>query len=97
LMQVEKLPLPNLVKIDVEGVELEVIQGMTKVIAKARPILLYEIDDDKKDAFDRRWKELDEYVASLGYEIVHLAASYPHLAWNVGHSLAMPREGSVAK
>lgn len=87
----EKLPLPNFVKIDVEGVELEVIQGMARTIAEARPILLYEVDDGAKDSFLRRWGELDEQVKQLGYDIIRLADSYPNIDWNVGHSLAIPR------
>lgn len=88
----DNLRLPNFVKIDVEGVELEVVQGMTKTITTSKPVLLYEIDDGDKTSFVRRWRELDEYVSLLGYEIIHLEDSYPHLAWNVGHSLAVPRE-----
>ena len=88
----EKLRMPTFVKIDVEGLELEVIQGMTKTIATARPILLYEVDDEKKDSFLRRWAELDEYVERLGYQIIHLEDSYPLLDWHVGHSLALPRK-----
>lgn len=87
----EHLRKPDLVKIDVEGVELEVLRGMTKTIAESKPILLYEVDDGKKETFDRRWKELDDYVATFGYRITHLKASYANNEWNVGHSLAVPR------
>jgi FkbM family methyltransferase len=86
----ENLPRPDFVKIDVEGVELEVMQGMSKTIAESKPVLLYEVDDGKKQSFERRWKELDDYVAAFGYHITHLKPSYPDLVWNVGHSLALP-------
>jgi FkbM family methyltransferase len=88
----ERLRMPNFVKIDVEGVELAVLQGMTGTIAAARPVLLYEVDDGNRESFDRRWAELDDFVSGLGYEIIHLEDSYPTLHWNVGHSLALPRE-----
>lgn len=87
----EKLPRPDFVKIDVEGVEPEVIQGMIRTISEARPILLYEVDDGDKDSLMRRWGELDEQVKALGYEIVRLPDSYPTIDWHVGHSLARPR------
>jgi FkbM family methyltransferase len=91
LIPAENLLAPTFVKIDVEGLELEVIQGMTKTIAVAKPVLLYEIDDGNREAFLRRWQEVDDHVAALGYEVTHLADSYANLKWNVGHSLAFPK------
>lgn len=88
----ENLRMPSFVKIDVEGVELAVLQGMARTIAAAKPVLLYEVDDGNKKSFELRWKELDEFVSGLGYEIIHLGNSYPTLDWNVGHSLALPRQ-----
>jgi len=40
-----RLPFPDLVKIDVEGFELEVLKGMAKTIQKQAPILFVAIDD----------------------------------------------------
>jgi len=90
LIPAEKLPKPSVVKIDVEGVEMEVMQGMSKTITESRPVLLYEVDDGRKDSFNRRWKELDDYVAGFGYGINHLKSSYANSGWNVGHTLALP-------
>ena len=36
------LPLPDVVKIDVEGHELKVFQGMQNTISKSRPVIFYE-------------------------------------------------------
>jgi FkbM family methyltransferase len=90
----EQLPPPTFVKIDVEGAELEVIQGMVATIARCAPTLLYEIDDQDKVAFERRWNELDAEVSKLGYQVTRLEDGYPNLNWNVGHSLAVPRNKS---
>ena len=61
-----------------------------KTIEASKPVLLYEVDDEDLDEFGRRWAELDARVSALGYEIHHLNDSYPTIAWNVGHSLALP-------
>ena len=91
LARTEKLRSPDFIKIDVEGAELEVLRGMSGILARARPILLYELDDGDKASFDRRWKELDDYVKrSFGYEIQRLENSYANEHWFVGHSLALP-------
>jgi FkbM family methyltransferase len=37
------LPLPNLIKIDVEGAEVDVLAGAAETIHKARPILMIEL------------------------------------------------------
>jgi FkbM family methyltransferase len=93
----KNLRLPTFVKIDVEGLELEVMQGMTKTIETAMPILLYEVDDGDREKFLNRWTALDKYVQGLGYDIVHLDNSYANRVWNVGHTLALPipRAGSL--
>lgn len=39
----EKLPLPDILKIDVEGAELEVLKGATKLLSKHKPIVLCEV------------------------------------------------------
>ncbi len=82
------LRVPDFVKIDVEGAEIEVIQGMSETLTHYKPIVLYEIDDKERVTFLRRWDELDKVVSSLGYQITRLEPAYPGLAWNVGHSLA---------
>ena len=92
LIDRKNLRPPSFVKIDVEGVELDVLAGMSKTIASSKPILLYEVDDGSRDSFQRRWSELDAYVTDLGYEVAHLRPSYGNVGWNVGHSLAIPRE-----
>ena len=39
----QRLPAPTFVKIDVEGFELEVIDGMVSTIERCMPTLLYEV------------------------------------------------------
>jgi FkbM family methyltransferase len=89
-IKAERLPAPHFVKIDVEGAELDVIEGMARTIAESRPALLYEVDDGDRERFDRRWTELDDRVTALGYRVMRLGQSYPNRNWFVGHSLARP-------
>jgi len=42
----ESIPLRNIVKIDVEGFELQVLKGMKQTLIKARPILLIESQNE---------------------------------------------------
>jgi FkbM family methyltransferase len=51
---------PSVIKIDVEGHELQVLKGATEIIKKYRPSLLIEIVD-----YDT--SEIPEYLKSLGY------------------------------
>ena len=63
LLERECLPLPSLVKIDVEGAESKVLEGASTVLAKARPLVLLEAHG---------WRQADGCKAlllALGYEV----------------------------
>lgn len=57
---------PELIKIDVEGHELEVLEGLGGVLARARPTVLVEVLTE-----DRLSEALDVF-GRLGYEAVHI-------------------------
>lgn len=57
------LPLPHLIKIDVEGFEWEVISGASTIIAKSRPLIYYEALTLKN--FDK----IHDRLINLGYEL----------------------------
>jgi FkbM family methyltransferase len=90
LMDSLSLPQPSFVKIDVEGVEMQVLEGMARTIDESMPALLYEVDDGNRETFERRWQELDDFAVSRGYQVSRLKSSYPNTGWFVGHSLALP-------
>jgi hypothetical protein len=54
-------PGPGLIKIDVEGMEAEVIRGAQRAISEHRPVLYVENNGDESVAL---WSALDE----IGYE-----------------------------
>ncbi len=42
---------PSMIKIDVEGMELKVLNGLKQTLERCRPVLLVEVDNDNEDAF----------------------------------------------
>jgi FkbM family methyltransferase len=84
-----KIKPPKLVKIDVEGAEIEVLRGMDHTISKYRPIIVCEIDSKDKSKFDLKQKRIQDFLESKGYKIKTLKNSYPGIKWYVKHSLAI--------
>ncbi|BAU63254.1 methyltransferase FkbM family protein [Stanieria sp. NIES-3757] len=85
-----QLTPPNVVKIDVEGAELDVLQGMLQTIKQYRPIIIYEVDADKVDSFQQKNELIAALIASLNYQIVPLENSYQEINWHVGHAISFP-------
>jgi len=68
ISQIQRL---KLIKIDVEGMEKQVLAGSLKIIKKFKPILYVENDRQEKS------QSLIEYIQSLGYELYwHLPKLY---------------------
>lgn len=62
------LPLPNLIKIDVEGHELKVFNGSQNIITKGRPVIFYE--SMHGSGFDL----IFDFLKSLNYTIYYYPA-----------------------
>ena len=84
LVSAGELPPPTLVKIDVEGAELSVIEGMRSTIEHHRPAVVCELHDTGA--------EVAGAFAGLGYEVANLEGKHPvdSATGNV-HALATPR------
>jgi FkbM family methyltransferase len=81
---------PDLIKIDVEGAELIVVQGMSHTLESVEPLLLVELHDTKLGYI--------EFVESIDYRARVIDGDSPELAEadrNV-HTLAWPRERDMA-
>ncbi len=64
---------PEMIKIDVEGFELEVLKGAQELIKQNLPVLILEISDWRKNAHDSS-SEIVEYVKKLGpYKVFKLS------------------------
>ena len=83
-------PAPTLVKIDVEGTEIEVLRGMVNVLRRDRPVVIVEIDDSSQQGYDSKLVPSMEFIRSFGYDIEVLADSYAGDDWLVGHFVATP-------
>ncbi len=53
---------PDIVKIDVQGLELEVLRGMEQMLKASRPILMVEAD------YPETYGAISEFLQSLGYQ-----------------------------
>ncbi|WP_417526082.1 FkbM family methyltransferase [Marinovum sp.] len=60
---------PDFIKIDVEGMELQVLAGLSGVLERARPVMMVEVDNSVEAAF------LD-WVAAQGYAVVSTHQRY---------------------
>lgn len=67
-----KLPLPNFIKIDVEGHEYYAIEGATKTLQESKPILFIEIalhlGNIGRDFTNKNFDKIFTKLESLGYE-----------------------------
>ncbi|MEO7197684.1 MAG: FkbM family methyltransferase [Solirubrobacterales bacterium] len=66
------LPTPDLVKIDVEGLEFDVLQGMKETIGEHKPALFIEIHGSGAEAKQVNAERVVSFVASHGYEMWHI-------------------------
>lgn len=66
-------PVPQVVKMDIEGGEVLALRGMTRVLHEARPVLLLELHGPEAAAV--AWDILN----SRDYRIYRMKASYPEV------------------
>ncbi len=86
-----RLRPPSLIKIDVEGAELEVLRGMTDTLRTQAPLLIVELDDATEQGLAAKTRALAALLDGLDYGLAPLAPSYPGAGWSVAHFLAQPR------
>ena len=83
---------PDLVKIDVEGGELEVLQGAQRLLARARPDVIFE---SWPSALERR--RLFGFFAALGYTVHDVAVDQRSAALGLERFLGRPGNNFVAR
>lgn len=67
------LPVPSFVKIDVEGMELDVLRGMRRLLRSARPALYIEMHGATPDEKRANARRVLEELAASGYgDVTHV-------------------------
>jgi len=82
---------PDSVKIDVEGVELEVLDGMGDTLTRHRPVVVCELDAATAPGVEDKVGRVTERLEALGYGVSPLAPAYAGTGWHVVHVVATPR------
>lgn len=83
LVRSSELPPPTLVKIDVEGAEIAVLDGMRETIASHRPAIICELHDTHR--------EFVELMSAVGYRLINLEGTIPIGREGASaHALALP-------
>lgn len=60
---------PDIIKIDVEGAELEVLKGAKNILKREKPVIFIEIHPESlKNDFNSSKKEIIAFLKNLGYE-----------------------------
>jgi FkbM family methyltransferase len=57
---------PSFLKIDVEGMEIDVLQGLQRLIARCKPKIFIEIDNVNRELFND-WREQHGYLIAESY------------------------------
>lgn len=88
----QEAPQPMVVKIDVEGAEINVLRGMRETLRQVRPLILYELDDNDAKRLAEKARSCAAFLVEAGYEIRQLDDGYPNIDWLVAHYVATPKE-----
>ena len=66
-----ELPVPDFIKIDVEGYQLEVLRGAEHCLKTYTPLLMAELKD-VGETNHTDFSEIEQYVVSLGYRLYEI-------------------------
>jgi FkbM family methyltransferase len=70
--------VPALIKIDVEGAELGVLQGARRTLAEHHPLIVFEHGLGSADHYGTRPEDVYDLLEQLGYRIFDLQGSGPY-------------------
>ena len=89
----DSMPRIDVIKVDIQGSELNMLKGAEAILRSRQPILIFELEEDRLVPLNASSAAVVEYVTSLGYDVYLLAEKYPsdHIAFPAG-KLAKLRE-----
>lgn len=90
-----ELAPPRLVKIDVEGAEMDVLLGMERTLRDHAPTLVLELDDATQSQCESKVGTCRGFLESLGYRTEPLPNSYRDGKWYVRHFVATRESDDV--
>jgi FkbM family methyltransferase len=88
LVELRRIRPPNVVKIDVEGAEKEVLQGMLRVLKECGPKIILEVDDAVEARCVGKLESCRKFLEDLHYRCEVLPKSYKDGGWFVRHLVA---------
>lgn len=95
LDDLQNLPPPDFVKIDVEGNDYQVMLGMTKTITKYRPTLFVELHGLGPQMKMQNAERIIQFLTTFGYKLFHVE-TWHSVTWSQtpfeGHILARASE-----
>lgn len=83
-------PAPTMVKIDVEGAELAVLAGASRLLTQRPPVVLCEVDDPSSSGAEHRAELVRAVLERVGYRVEMLERSYVRSRSTVLHLLGAP-------
>ncbi|MFV0317408.1 MAG: FkbM family methyltransferase [Microthrixaceae bacterium] len=79
---------PDLIKIDVEGYEFPVLDGIEPLFTRRRPVMIIELDAPDDSELAVRCDQMVRRLCALGFTVEHLEPSYVGTDWSVAHLFA---------
>ena len=78
---------PSIIKLDVEGFELQVLEGAHSCLSQYKPRLWLEVHPNALAAQGRHWKEVIENLKSIGYRTMNFYRDYDLLTRDLAFHL----------
>jgi hypothetical protein len=86
-----KFPMPDVIKIDVEGAELEVLSNQVRMLTEVRPVIVCEVGANTADEITALLTSASYYLFD-GEKLLTQAQIVNRATW---YTIAIPEEKSI--